>query len=61
MQFSELRGIDHCVQCDQGSSDPMHDFVYLYISVNYKALIIACSVVGGLLILDLTLCICKFH
>ena len=49
------------MQCNWWSVDPMLDFVYLYISVNYEALIIACSVIGGLLILGLTVCICTFQ
>ena len=49
------------MQCNWWSPDPRLDCVYLYISVNYEALIIACSVIGGLLILGLTVCICTFQ
>ena len=50
------------MQCNWWSADdPWLDCVYLYISVNYEALIIACSVIGGLLILGLTVCICTFQ
>ena len=48
------------MQCNWWPADPRLDCV-LYISVNYEALIIACSVIGGLLILGLTVCICTFQ